>query len=137
MQINQRKGHATFLLILLFSLLLLQLNAVIQAIKLLLAGAPEVRVLVSLQLVMSLAWAALFASGMIKLWQHRRVWEIRALKLVAGFFMFSGLHFALFVRSDYDRQRIPFVLLTTFLIVFFIIGAIWYRECVRNNGDNE
>ena len=137
MQTNQRKGRAVFLLILLFSLLLLQIGMVIQAIHLILSGSSSVLSSSWLQLWLGLAWALLFGSGIIKLWQLSHVWEIRSLMLVAVFFTVSGLRFALFARSDYDRQRIPFVLFITFLVVIYTVVAIWYRGRSRNNGDIE
>jgi hypothetical protein len=137
MQTRQRKGRAVFLLILLFSFLLLQIGMFIDAIRLILSDSSSVMPSSWLQLGLGLAWAVLFGSGIIKLWQRSHVWEIRSLKLLAVFFTFSGLRFALFARSDYDRQRIPFVLFITFLVVMITVIAIWYRGYSRSHGDIE
>ena len=137
MSINQWGPHHKFLLILLCGLFILQLWSVNQSAELFQSGVTSIRPWILMQLAAGLTWAVLFASGIIKLWRHTQASAFRALMLIAVFFIFSGLRFAIFVRSDYDRQRLPFVILVVSLIVLCTVATIWYRGYGRNNGDNE
>lgn len=63
-------------------------------------------------------WGVLFAKLTWGIWRRRR-WAIRSLwYILAGYAMFAVGWLRLYATSPYDRQRLPFIVGSTILVLF-------------------
>lgn len=102
------------LIILCGALALFQAGAAAQALTLPPAAAELVSLPLALQFVAGGVWALIFGCIVVTLIQtqpHSRRWAWWA---VAGFATYSVLRLLLFAQADYDRERLPFLLLLMF-----------------------
>lgn len=60
-------------------------------------------------------WALLFALLTVNLWRLRPSAVRHAAAAATAFVLYSAARLALYARADYDRQRLPFVLLAVLL----------------------
>jgi hypothetical protein len=109
-------------------LALFQAGAALRALQTPLEIAAQVSLPLALEAVLSALWAAAFGVMTVRLWKHKPGTNERAVWLIGGFIGYSVLRLALFARADYDRQRLPFLLMATF---FGLIGMVLARFAVR------
>ena len=91
--------------------------------------AAQLSLILPLELALTLAWALIFAWLAVTLWrgaQTRRLWQALALYAVV-----SVMRLLLFARADYDRGRLPFLLLTLLLAAFLLL-----RRRTRNRRES-
>ena len=80
---------------------------------------PQLGLILPLEGALTLAWALIFAWLAVTLWlgaQTRRLGQALALYAVV-----SVMRLLLFARADYDRGRLPFLLLTLLLAAFLLL----------------
>lgn len=103
--------------------------------------APDLTAQIALSLplefVVSLLWTGTAALTARALWLRRPAAERQARALLAGFVGYSLLRLILFAQADYDRGRLPFLLvisglLCTSLIIPWLLRHVYaYRATQR------
>ncbi len=91
--------------------------------------AAQLSLILPLERALTLAWALIFAWLAVTLWrgaQTRRQWQTLALYAVV-----SVMRLLLFARADYDRGRLPFLLLTLLPAAFLLL-----RRRTRNRRES-
>lgn len=76
-----------------------------------------------LHIVGSVFWIGVFIWVTSSLWRGERS-KHRALMLIIAFALYNIVRLGVFTQAEYDRQRLPFVLVMTILIV---IGLLMLR----------
>lgn len=66
-----------------------------------------------LQVVTGVVWAVLFLTAAYRLFSHARRARQFFYVLLIAFVVYSLLRLILFAEADYDRQRLPFLILLT------------------------
>jgi hypothetical protein len=105
------------------TLTLIQIGAVIHALRVPPALAEQVSLVLPLELAAGAVWALLFAGLTVNLVreQHTR-WAGAA---VAGWVLYNTARLLLFVQADYDQGRLPFFVILTLLAV---LAVAWPRR---------
>ena len=122
---DARRRHALLALL----MLLVQFGALHNLTTIPPEIAVQLSLILPLELALALAWALIFAWLAVNLWrgaQTRRLWQALALYVVV-----SVLRLLLFARADYDRGRLPFLLLTLLLAAFLLL-----RRRTRNRRES-
>jgi hypothetical protein len=110
-----RRPH--WLIILIVSLALFQLGAAIRTLQVPDALAAQITLPLPLEFIVGILWALVFAwltPNLIRLKSNARRHTVWA---VIGFAVYSVARLLLFTQADYDRQRLPFLLIATVLIL--------------------
>lgn len=115
-----------WLITLLIALGLYQAGVALQALRVPPELAAQVHLPLALDFVAGVLWALLFSLGAVNLIQKRPAYTVR---VVSGFIVYSVVRLALFAQADYDRQRLPF------LLVVFILAITAALLCRPVNGD--
>lgn len=127
--------------LLLFVLVLLtlhQLGAVLTVLRLPDDVVASLSLPVWVQVVAGSVWTLIFGWTTVLLFR-RMMRPMRALWLVAVFILYSLLRLLLFTRADYDRQRLPFLIV---VVMGVVVGMTLIRTIVNawkrltKNGDN-
>jgi hypothetical protein len=82
--------------------------------------AVQVSLALPLEFVMGALWGLTFALASVLLVQNRRYALRYTLWLIVGFVLYSTTRLLVFTRADYDRQRLPFLLAVTLVIVLIL-----------------
>ncbi len=123
---DARPRHALLALL----LLLVQLASLNQLTRIPPEIAAQFSLILPLELALTLAWALIFAWLAVTLWrgaQTRRLGQALAI-----YAFVSVMRLLLFARADYDRDRLPFLLLTLLLAAFLLL-----RRRTRNRRESE
>jgi D-alanyl-lipoteichoic acid acyltransferase DltB (MBOAT superfamily) len=122
------------LLALMLLLTLFQAGAAVRSLQTPPALAATVRLPIALNLVMSLIWSLLAATVFLLLWTRRSRAPAYAAALLLGFILYSAARLALFTQADYDRGRLP-VLVVVSLVLACIPGIMLlrYRRSMEND----
>ena len=108
-------------------------NAVVRTLTL---AVPPV-----LDVVVGVLWAIMFASIALGLWQRRANARRRLGWALIGWIGDSLVRLSLFARADYDRERLPFLLLIggigCALIVFFLLRPRRSGAVITRSSDDE
>jgi len=105
--------------------LLIQLGGLARSIQLSQITLTALSIPQPLLFASYIVWAGAFSWGLLSLLKGADYAKRRALWLIFGFLVYSTLRLGLFARAEYDRQRLPFLIvggLTTLIIL-----AIGYR----------
>jgi hypothetical protein len=101
-------------------LVLIQAGAVLRALQV----APEVAALISvpmpLEVVASVVWGLLFVWVTIQLLRHHPYAQRHAAWVLIGWIIYSVARLVMFVRADYDQQRLPFLITIASMIVLIL-----------------
>lgn len=120
-----------WLMTLLGILLLFQLSAAARALQV----PPELAVQVSLpmplQFVAGILWAVASLVILVRLWQRRPGSAQIAGWLIIAFCIYSLLRLLLFTQADYDRGRLPFLMVLTIIILLLPVIGLIRRTRVR------
>jgi hypothetical protein len=81
-----------------------------RSIALLDRSPPGLSLSAELQAVLSLIWAAGAGFGIIALLRQGGRAALYAQAVLASFVLYTGLRVYIFARADYDRQRLPFLI---------------------------
>lgn len=133
------------LTVLTLALAVFQAGAALNAVQVPAEVAGTVSLPPLLALVLAILWAGAFAWMTVRLWQRKPQVGRRAVWLVAGFIFYSIGRLALFARADYDRQRLPFLLMATFFIFIILLAGMFLArfipktptEIVKHGGEPE
>ena len=85
----------------------------------------------ALSIVTSIIWALTFTWLTISLIKRKEQSANRALWVLNGFVLYSALRLLIFTQADYDRQRLPLVLMIA-LIIFVTVQVIIYMQGTEN-----
>lgn len=128
----QHSGCSRYVLPLLtFALALFQAGAAYRAITTPPQLAAVVALPLTLEVVLSGLWTLLFSYTTFTLIRQKSRAVYRAIMLMSVFIIYSVARLILFVRADYDRQRLPFLLILVILTLIF--PAIYLIR--RRDGD--
>lgn len=107
-------------------LAVVQVGVAVQSLTLPAELASSVSLLLPFEFVAAALWAGVFALVGLQLWRQGRSLKLRrlALILLGGFAVYSLARLAIFTQADYDRERIPFLLILTALFLFIV--SIFY-----------
>ena len=116
----QRSGCTRYLLPLLtYALALFQMGAAYRAVT----TPPQLAAVVALPLivefVLSGLWVLLFIYTTFALIRQKSSAVYRAILLMSVFIIYSVARLILCARADYDRQRLPFLLILVILTLIF------------------
>lgn len=115
-------------------LALLQLGAAIRTLRVPADLAGQISLPLPLEFVASGFWALLFALctlNLIRLEKHAQRHTFRAL---IGFILYSVVRLLLFAQADYDQQRLPFLFITTAIMLLITVAYLLRRS---TNGENQ
>ena len=89
------------------------------------------------QIMIAVTWAALSLWGMMSIVRGKTYYSKHGLWIIYGFIVYSLLRLVLFARTDYDQQRLPF--LVTLLGILFVLGIVarYIRVVVLRRSTNE
>jgi hypothetical protein len=138
---QEKHPHLIRALTLLMALLaLFQIVSVIRVLNLPDDLAGQVSLLTPLDVIAGLVWAGIFTATVLAL-VRKHVHALRyAGWALLGFVLYSIARLLFFSRADYDRGRLPFLLViavaTLCIPVIFLIRTAWIRRHTRENFDN-
>jgi hypothetical protein len=114
---TEPSGCSCGLIVLTGLLALYQVGAALQAMRLTDEMVSVVSLSPPLEFVAGILWALIFIAAFFGLLQGRqRAVRFAGLSII-GFATYSALRLLLFARADYDRQRLPILLVTTALML--------------------
>jgi D-alanyl-lipoteichoic acid acyltransferase DltB (MBOAT superfamily) len=114
------------LLALVLLLALFQAGAVARASQTPASLAEMVHLPAALNLAMSLIWSLFAATVFILLWTRHKRAPAYAAALLLGFILYSAARLALFTQADYDRGRLPLLVVAS-LVLACIPGIMLLR----------
>jgi uncharacterized membrane protein YhaH (DUF805 family) len=91
-----------------------------------------VSLLIPLEVAAGFSWGLLFALATVALILYKPYAARFALWLTLSFLVYSVIRLTLFAQSDYDRQRLPFLIVTLFVII--ILAWLKTRHTERRYG---
>jgi hypothetical protein len=114
------------------ALALIQVGAAVRAARVPAELAARISVPLTLELVAGLLWAGLFAGITIRLLARKSgATRWLAWGLIA-FSLYNGLRWLAFTQADYDRGRLPVLLLAilffVMIMVVLLIRPVWIRK---------
>jgi hypothetical protein len=115
--IHKERGCAHWLALLTGLLAAVELGAAVRAVQLPGDLAARIHLPMPLEFVASVAWAALSALTSIRLLKRQPNATHHAAWLFAGFILYSAARLLLFTQADYDRQRLPFLLVILLILI--------------------
>jgi 4-amino-4-deoxy-L-arabinose transferase-like glycosyltransferase len=126
-----------WLIIVMLLLTLHQIGAILHALQIPSETAQSLSLPPSIQIIAASFWALIFAHTTISLLQRRRQIVKRAFLQIAVFIGYSVLRLFIFAQSDYDRQRLPFLLALTlpFAVLLLCAQAFVNRHAQRSDGN--
>lgn len=74
----------------------------------------------ALQIIIGIFWITLSGIVWVRLVRRQSQGVRFAIWLIVGFLIYSGLRIVLFSQSDYDQQRVPFLLVSVISIIVFV-----------------
>lgn len=102
-------------------LALVQAGLALRALRVPPELAAQVSLSLPLEFVGGLLWAGVFVLLVVGRWLR----QVRARRLTAPvlvvFALYNGGRWLIFTEADYDRGRLPFLLLATFLFILFLV----------------
>lgn len=106
-----------FLILVCLILALFQIITALAVLQLPDAVAPAVSIPGMLQVVLSACWALVFFTVAVRLFYRKRrsVWQAGGWMVL--FVLYSLLRLVVFARADYDRERLPFLIIITVLLL--------------------
>lgn len=98
-----------------------------------------------LTLILAAGWIVAFVGITARLWQRKPGAKNRAVWLAVGFIVYSLARLALFAHADYDRQRLPFLLMATFFVLIMVLAGTFLvrsahqkpTETVKHGSESE
>lgn len=132
-----RAGCSRYLSLLTLGLALFQAGAAYRAATTPPALASVVALPLGLEFVLSGIWTLLFSYAAFALIRHQSRAVYRAIMLMSVFIIYSVARLALFVRADYDRQRLPFLLIVVILILIFPVIYLLRRRDGDTDGHEQ
>ncbi len=106
-------------------LLLFQISAAVRALQVPSELAAQISLPMPLQFVAGMLWAVAALVVVAGLWQRKPGSGRTAGWLLVGFSIYSLLRLLLFTQADYDRGRLPFLIVLTVIILLLpVIGLI-------------
>ncbi len=111
------RGCTRWLIVLTGLLALCQAGAALRALQTPPDLITQVSLVMPLEFIASTFWAILAAWTTAALIRHRRYGVQSAARLLIGFSVYSVARLLIFTRADYERQRLPFLLVMTLLLL--------------------
>ena len=106
-------------------LLLVQLGAVMRAIQ----SLEELNSLLSftqpMLIITSILWSGVFGWAFFQCIRGRSQAVNRALWVICGFMLYSAGRLVIFAQADYDRQRLPFLVVMILILGMIFAGLNW------------
>jgi cytochrome bd-type quinol oxidase subunit 2 len=130
-----RTGCSCLLPLLTLGFALFQLGVIIRNATLPPELAAVVTLPLGLEFILSIVWLLLFVDVTFALMRKNPPPVNRAVWLICVFIIYSVARLVLFVRADYDRQRLPFVLIVVILMLIFPAVYLMRRKYGENNGN--
>lgn len=112
-----RIKYPRWLIVLTAALALMQLGATVQALRIPAELAARIHLPTPLEVAGGLFWAGFAALTVYALLIRKSYARKQAAWLWVGFLTYTALRWVLFVRADYDSQRLPLLLILTMLIL--------------------
>ncbi len=123
-----------WLLVLTVVLALIQLGAVYRALRLPDDLVSHVSLVMPLEIVMGIGWAAVFVWAAYHLLRHQAGALRKTTWALVAFGLYSFVRLVIFARADYDRQRLPFLFILIIFVLLILIGY-WYYQARFNTSD--
>lgn len=120
-----------FLIFLCAILALFQITNALAVLQLPGVVASAVSIPGVLQVVLSAGWALLFLIAAVSLVTRKHAGPRLAGGLFLAFVMYSLLRLVIFARADYDRERLPSLLIVTVLLLALPVGLL-FRASARH-----
>jgi hypothetical protein len=123
-----------FLILPCLILALFQILTAFQVLQLPGAVASALSIPVIVQIGLSAGWALLFFIAARSLYSRHPRSVRRAVGLISGFMLYSLLRLVIFARADYDRARLPFLIIATVLLLAFPV--LWLILSTRGRSSD-
>lgn len=124
----QRTLFTGWLALLLAGLAVFQAGAAWSSATLPTAAAAAHSLPPALSFIAGGVWALIFALGAVNLVRHGRGALTRALLTLWVFIIYSGARLLFFARADYDRERLPFLLIALALLSIIPAAHLLRRQ---------
>ena len=122
MQRPEKLNRRGWLLILaLIVCALLQLGALMAALTLSPELQAQISLIPALEPVAGVVWIGVFAYALARVWRTKR--PRAGLITLAAFIAYSVLRLAVFARADYDRGRLPFLIVGGAVLIGVLLLA--------------
>jgi hypothetical protein len=118
-----------WLLVLMCLLAVFQANAALRVLSVPDTLAAQINLPLPLQFVVGALWALVSLTVGTMLWRRKPGAARLAVWLCFAFSIYSLLRLFLFTQADYDRGRLPFLVVLTVLILF--LPAVWLIRHAR------
>lgn len=119
-----RPRHRRWLIALALLLTLFQAGAVWRALTIPADLAVQVSLPLPLDIIAGTLWAAAFALVAAALLRRHPRAKVFLAWLVIGFMVYSLGRLAVFTRADYDRQRLPFLVVATIVVAMALVAYL-------------
>lgn len=106
-------------------LLLMQVGAVIRALQLPTDLKSQLSLTQPTLIATALLWSVVFGWAFLQCMGGKKRALNRALWVICGFMFYSTGRLVIFARADYDRQRLPFLVVSTLLLGIIFAGLGW------------
>jgi|GEM_PF-6626088 len=113
-----------WLIVLTAFLALMQAGSAIRALQTPAELAAQVSVPMALDFAAGIMWAVFASLVVVILVRHRPTAGLRAAWLWAGYLVYAALRWLLFIRADYDTNRLPLLLVIMVLLLFAPLAYI-------------
>lgn len=101
-------------------LALTQVGAVVQAARVPADLAAQVSLLLPLEFVAAALWALVFALVTVAQFRRRPGALRSTVWALAAFLVYNLVRWLVFARADYDRDRLPFLLVSSLVLIILI-----------------
>lgn len=119
-----------WLIVLMVSLALFQAGAAVRALQIPATLATQVKLVPAIEVTAGALWAGGAAFLALALWQRRPRAARQSMWLLVGFSIYSLFRLFLFTQADYDRGRLPFLVMAA-LIGLALMAAGTLRPKIR------
>lgn len=114
--------------------MLFQLGAIIHALQIPADLAAQIGLPLPFEIIAGGFWALLFALFTLKLIRLESHAQHNTILATAGYMIYGSVRLLLFAQANYDRQRLPFLFITTTLILLIVMVYLLRRS---TSGENQ
>lgn len=115
-------------------LTLFQLGAVLRALQVPANLTAQISLPLPLEIVASGFWALVFALLTLNLIRLKAYAQRSTPWAIIGFIAYSAIRLLIFAQADYDRQRLPFLFISSAIILLIPVAYLLRRS---TNGENQ
>lgn len=106
-------------------LLLMQLGAVLRALQLPADLNSQLSFTRPMLIITAILWSGMFGWAFYQCVRGKSYAVNRALWIICGFMLYSAGRLVIFTQADYDRQRLPFLVVMILILGMIFAGLGW------------